>query len=327
MCLNPLHINKHLSNGRIREMIVPCGVCPECLKKRQSAIVVRSYIEACKHPKLCMFTLTYNESKLPHNEFGEATLRREDIKNWKKEFRKLIGNKDFSWICCGEYSPRGWHRPHYHGLIFGLDKYDLSIISDCWEKRYGFTVFKPVAVSSQKDLMNVSRYISKYVVKDDEFKTPSSTVERPRLMSSVGFGFPEERFWNYVLCFDKFKYDPFDSSTITMDIVESVVDRLFFTIDGFKYSIPNYAIRKRLYYQDFTKKIQVSPLLKMVNFVKRFRNNALRYSEFKRFLSSNNERTFFENAVAFDYLSEVSNSKKLLIERENIISIYKKSVI
>lgn len=327
MCTNPIHINKNLPDGRVRSVVVPCGNCPECLKRRQSAIVVRSYIESCKRPKVCMFTLTYNENNLPHNEYGEATLRREDIKNWKKDFRKLIFSNDFSWICSGEYSPRGWHRPHYHGIFFGLDSKDLRIIENSWSKKYGFTVFKQVPCVSHKDLLNVSRYISKYVVKDEEFRTPSLTVEKPRLMASVGFGEPSDEFWNYVLCFDKFQYDPFEADTITNEIVLAVLDRLWFTIDGFKYSIPQYAIRKKLYYKDSTQALRKSALLKMVSFFKKFRSYDVRYRKFRQFCSANPSRPFSESIVAFDNLQEVLKAEKSDSQRKDIISTYKKSLI
>lgn len=104
MCLQPIYLKrKDAVTGRLIERCVPCGVCPECLKKRQSAIVVRSVIEATKRPKLWMFTLTYKPDKLPCTEDGEITLRREDVKNWKKDFRRSVSS-DFAWLCCGEYS-------------------------------------------------------------------------------------------------------------------------------------------------------------------------------------------------------------------------------
>lgn len=326
MCLTPIHIDRQLRSGVVRSLTVPCGTCPECLKKRQSSIVVRSYIESCKRPFVCMFTLTYNDEHLPVTEDGEVTLRREDVKNWKKEFRKLISNKDFSWICCGEYSPRGMHRPHYHGIFFGCSASDLAIIEQSWQK-YGFTVFKKVSCVSHEDLLNVSRYISKYVVKDEEFKTPSSDVERPRLMSSLNFGYPDERFWDYVLCKDKFVYDEFDNELITSEIVLNVLDRFFFTIDGFKYSIPQYAIRKRLTRKDSAGQVVSSPLLKMVSFFKRFRNNNVYYQEFKSFQAYNPERTLFESLVAFENYKTLSNAEKFDSQRKDIISTYKKSKV
>lgn len=327
MCTNPLHLNKTLSTGVIRSVVVPCGKCPECLKKRQSAIVVRSYIEACKRPKVCMFTLTYNDERLPKNEFDEPTLRREDIKNWKKEFRKLIGNKDFSWICCGEYSPRGWHRPHYHGIFFGLDSEDLRIIENSWSEKYGFTVFRQIPCVSHKDLLNVSRYISKYVVKDDEFKSPSLTVEQPRLMTSIGFGEPSDDFWRYVLCLDKFQYDPFVAETINSDIVLAVLDRMYFTIDGFKYSIPDYAIRKKLYYKDSSQALRKTPLFRLVGFFKRFRSSSVRYKQFEQFCAKFPQRTLYENIVSFDLVQEILNCEKSDSQREDIVSTYKKSLV
>lgn len=327
MCLKPLYLNKTLATGEIRSFVVPCGVCPECLKKRQSAIVVRSFIESVRRPSLCMFTLTYNDEHLPVTDDGEVTLRREDIKNWKKEFRKLISNRDFSWILSGEYSPRGFHRPHYHGIIFGLGLSDLKIIEDCWSKKYGFTVFKYVPAASHKDVGNVSRYISKYVIKDEAFRKTSLEVESPRVMTSVGFGEPDERFWRWCLCQDEFVYDINEPETITQEILFKVFDRLYFPIDGYRYSIPDYAIRKKLYYKNSSGMVCKTALLQMVHFIKKFRNSRVLYQELQQFHSQHPERTYYQNLVEFSHLQELSNSEKFDTQRENLISTYKKSVI
>lgn len=328
MCLSPIYLKKHLPDNRVVERCVPCGVCPECLKKRQSAIVVRSVIEASKRPKICFFTLTYNEDKCPVSEdTGELTLRREDVKNWKKEFRKLISNKDFSWLCCGEYGPRT-NRPHYHGLFFGLNESDLSIVQHCWESKYGFAVFKNVAAFSQKDVTNVCRYVSKYVVKDDEFKTPSDFVEKPRLMTSVGFGCPDERFYDWLLCKDKYpNLDPFDVSTIRLSMVFDIMDRMYFRFGDYKYCVPQYAIRKKLYCKNLKGNLSPSPLLKVVSRIKEFRNRCVFDKEFRQMVSDNPERAIEEVLMSFNDFKEVLNSEKFFVERENIISNYKKSLI
>lgn len=326
MCLRPLYLKKYLPDNRVVERCVPCGVCPECLKKRQSAIVVRAVVEASKRPRICFFTLTYNDDKCPaSDESGELTLRREDLKNWKKEFRKLISSKDFSWLCCGEYGPRT-KRPHYHGLFFGLSESDLALIQHCWESKYGFAVFKNIAASSQKDVTNVCRYVSKYVVKDEEFKTPSDFVEKPRLMTSVGFGLPDERFFDWLLCKDKYpNLNPFDSSTFRLDAVMDIIDRMYFRFGDYKYSIPQYAIRKKLYSPNLKGNLSPSPLLKMVSRIKEFRNRSVSDKEFRQMVSDNSERTIEEVVSAFNDYQKVLNSEKFSSERENIVSTYKKS--
>lgn len=102
-------------------------------------------------------------------------------------------------------------------------------------------------MSSSDDIGKVARYVAKYVVKDGDFKVPNSSVEPPRLMTSVGFGCPDSRFVDWLLCRDKFDYDPFDKSSITHQIVLAVSERMYFPYKGFRYSIPLYILRKVLY--------------------------------------------------------------------------------
>lgn len=328
MCLTPITLHKYSRvDRRFHDTVVPCCVCPECIKKRQSEIVVRSLIECLKTSSLCFFTLTYNNSRLPHTEDGEITLRREDVKNWKKDFRKIISNRNFSWFCCGEYSPKGEHRPHYHGLIFGLSDSDLKLVEHCWSDKYGFTMFKKVSAVSQADVMRVARYVSKYSVKDVGFKYFSSTVEKPRIMTSIGFGCPDERFWNYVLCKDKFDYDPFVQSSISGEIVLSVMERLHYEFNGFHYSIPQYLLRKYLYAKNYKGNLQKCPLLKMVSFVVRCRNENIHYRAFQQFLSKNLSRPFNEVVAEFNNLQEMATAERFDTQRKDILSTYKKSVI
>lgn len=248
MCFHPITLHKS-SCGRVVEYTVPCGHCAECLKSRQNSFVVRCLESFNKYKACCFITLTYDDSHLPHTEDGEVTLRREDLKNWKKDFRKKISTSDFAWILCGEYGPRT-HRPHYHGLLFGLSASDLRIVKKCW--KYGFSVFKNVpciSTDGHDDVLSVSQYVSKYVVKPQGLDVFSDSVERPRIMTSVGFGLPSDssKFFDYLLAKDIYNYDPFDSSTFSQAIVSKVISRFKYDYKGFSYKIPPYYIKKFLY--------------------------------------------------------------------------------
>lgn len=64
------------------KMIVSCGKCVECLKKRQSSLSVRCMREAAKRGSMCFLTLTYDNFYLPlqislesvNKDSGECTL-------------------------------------------------------------------------------------------------------------------------------------------------------------------------------------------------------------------------------------------------------------
>lgn len=327
MCLRPLYLHKKdPATGSFIERVVPCGVCPECLKKRQSGIVVRTLIESAKRPSCWFFTLTYNEDRLPLVD-GVPSLRREDLKNWKKDFRKIISCDDFSWLCCGEYGPKT-QRPHYHGLIFGLDDRDIKIADESWYSKYGFTVFKKIPLlSCSDDIGRVARYVAKYIVKDGDFKVPNSSVESPRLMTSVGFGCPDSRFVDWLLCRDRFDYDPFDKSTITHQIVLSVSERMYFPYKGFRYSIPLYILRKLLYEKNFKGNLESSPLLKMVGAIVRIRAKIDDYQEFEEFVNSNSEREIGEILALYTSCKENYISEKFDSKRKDYLSTYKNALV
>lgn len=263
MCTNLITIKRNLA-GKVVETLVPCGRCAECVKRAQNGFVVRCLSESQTHSDIFFFTLTYDDKNLPYNEAGEPTLRREDVKLWKKRFRHLIDNKDFSWCCIGEYGSRT-HRPHYHGLIFGLSESDCKKVENAWN--LGFTVFKRVPSYSQKDKSCVASYISKYIYKPVDLKVFSDSVEFPRLMTSQGFGLADnfEDFRRYILCLDKFEYDPFDYNTINQKIVESVIERLSFTFNGFSYSLPLYILKKCLYEKNIKGNLAPCALRRLVS--------------------------------------------------------------
>lgn len=72
MCTNPIYptIRKRVltpydHHKVITNMPLPCGVCPECLRKRQSAYAVRAYKESLHCKSLHFITLTYNDESCP----------------------------------------------------------------------------------------------------------------------------------------------------------------------------------------------------------------------------------------------------------------------
>ena len=86
MCLFPVQINKPNSMAGLgslsgikfegsvysklfgyhrSQMIVPCGKCTECLKRRQNDLATRAMREAAKRGSMHFLTLTYDNQYLP----------------------------------------------------------------------------------------------------------------------------------------------------------------------------------------------------------------------------------------------------------------------
>jgi|BioPla2DNA2_1021312.scaffolds.fasta_scaffold09119_3 hypothetical protein len=333
MCTNPLTLkSKSPSGTRVHERVVPCGKCPDCVKKAQSGYVVRCIEAAREYGSMCFITLTYKDSRLPATDDGLPTLRREDLKNWKKEFRKKISNKDFAWMLCGEYGPRTG-RPHYHGVICGLSKDDLKIAERCWSDKYGFTVFKNVSlvsVDGHDNLGCVARYIAKYVVKLDECKPAEQVeglVESPRVMTSVGFGFPkDENYSRYILALDKFDYDPFDERTIASDVIDTVIDRMCYQYNGFRYSIPRYFLKKIAYEKNYKGNLQQIAILRLVSAAVRSKNERIRNAEFEKISSGDDWSKNLEALDEYNRLQEVNIESRKRAGREDILKGVRKSV-
>ena len=267
MCTSPITVKKKIAGKEISSL-VPCGKCSECVKKRQSSYVVRCIEESRKRGRIWFLTLTYNDDHLPYVD-GFPSLCRDDLKKWKKEVRRnyfrSFGVKfpDFSFLLCGEYGPRT-QRPHYHGLIFGLDKYHIHLLQSYWEDHYGFSVFVDVPFRSgyKNDVACAARYVAKYCIKS-KGKVPNDKVESPRVQTSIGFGLPEdmESFQNYVLN----GVDPQTLSGLKVKDISIINNRLKYSFDGCDYSLPSYVRKKILYEKNSKGNLAPSKLQKVLS--------------------------------------------------------------
>ncbi|QCS36154.1 replication initiator protein [Capybara microvirus Cap1_SP_142] len=119
---------------------IPCGKCPECLKKQQIAWVGRSIAESLTHPFNYFITLTYDDFHLPPS----ATVWKKDLTNFIKYVRHFIRCR---YIAVGELGDAS-NRPHFHIILFcdheiedlirlnervnDFPYYTSSLISTCW---------------------------------------------------------------------------------------------------------------------------------------------------------------------------------------------------
>lgn len=109
---------------------VPCGKCPECLKRRVSGWSFRLMQEE-KHSYSAYFvTLTYDTKYVPITQNRYMSLDKRDVQLFMKRLRKAVSLKDKSftlkYYICGEYGGKTT-RPHYHAIIFNVpDIYDIE---------------------------------------------------------------------------------------------------------------------------------------------------------------------------------------------------------
>jgi len=89
---------------------------------------VRMMHEASLNDDNCFITLTYDENNINSN----GSLDKSHVQKFLKRVRKVF---KFRYFICGEYGDEN-KRPHYHGIIFGLDF--RKIKREQWlEKKWG----------------------------------------------------------------------------------------------------------------------------------------------------------------------------------------------
>lgn len=291
MCTNPISITRRFPTGQCRVDVVPCGKCPECLKFKQMEFAALSIHQAMVSGTLYFFTLTYSDDHLPvsitdddgrflgfDNAFDSsafydsptcfknrvlrrdglsysASLRREDLKNWLKQFRIEFERKkgckpQFKYCFFGELGEqRG--RPHYHGLIYGASSEVASALADLWRKRFGFVCVVPPDFRQldTNEIGKVSSYVSKYISKGvcSRFSHLLPYIERPRRVCSRNFG-------DFSL--DELKrlrdyYDGVDLHHLSRALFcEEVLKRRYsFVVNGNSFPLP-LRLKQKLFYEE-----------------------------------------------------------------------------
>lgn len=272
MCVSPITLTRKVA-GRMYSQTVPCGKCVECKRAQQNEYVFKCVESAKQYGNVWFITLTYNNDNVPitFDEDGEIdestgefmdeilTLRREDIKLWKKRVKKAYEKKygkrlDLHYLIAGEYGPKT-HRPHYHCMFFGLSKEAAHMLEVDWNKHYGFTYFKYIPslpVNGVDNVERTSRYCSKYCIKLEELEdenVKSGKVEKPRKMTSKGLGINLKQFSNmkrYYLAQDMYDYNP---DTLHKDLNKEQVRQIVNEVKKRRKlnPIPAY-FRKKIYY-------------------------------------------------------------------------------
>lgn len=117
-CMFPFHVEntKFRTASDAHWIPVPCGKCPNCLKRRVNQWAFRLKKEEEVSTSSFFVTLTYDTHSVPISDNGYMTLRKTDLQNYFKRLRKLNHEK-IKYYACGEYGTKG-QRPHYHIILF-----------------------------------------------------------------------------------------------------------------------------------------------------------------------------------------------------------------
>ncbi|AXH75419.1 MAG: replication initiator protein [Microviridae sp.] len=168
MCINPIYLEK---TGKT----FSCGKCKQCHQRYTAHWVFRLQQEQRITNKSVFLTLTYDYEHIPMNK-GKFTLFKKDYQDFLKRLRKQISNK-IKYVVCGEYGGQN-NRPHYHLILFGVDKDDFNIINQAWGK--GLIHLGNVQPNS-------IAYVFKYSIKGDK-KTRDWRQTKQFVAMSKGLG-------------------------------------------------------------------------------------------------------------------------------------------
>lgn len=182
---------RNLIESHAPEVLVPCGRCAACLRRRRKEWVSRMRLELLDSPVCTFLTLTYRDGCCPER------LEKKDVQLFIKRLRQSPRDYGFPpfhlrYFACGEYG-RKTHRPHYHAVLFGVDmtapewlpyltgynqgrpRYASKVVERIWP--YGFNVVGSVTDSSIS-------YVSKYAAKLYQRNDP----DREFSLKSIGLG-------------------------------------------------------------------------------------------------------------------------------------------
>lgn len=172
---------------------VPCGVCSECVAKRQMFLVQRVRAMSLDY-YLFFCTLTYNNESLPKIITSQGkTIQYADIADVQKMFKRIRKlnpfDRQMSYLFVSERGKeRG--RPHFHGLIFIKKnpsddelitaQFETSLkrlLFKEWRRNYGSTrspIWKPLFTYHTK-------YVAGKIYKnfDCHYVVPHSTENGP----------------------------------------------------------------------------------------------------------------------------------------------------
>ena len=213
MCINPMSAwyrgttaegKKKLvfssSFNRPPDLLLPCGKCLGCQVDNRNRWISRMLLEHYVHDNVGTFiTLTYRDPAPP-------SLVKKDVQKFLKRFRNLsrdfgISLPKFRYFFCGEYGSK-FGRPHYHGLLFGVDCFAPCFDSVIVDFKDGYPVYSSRVISQvwSKGFITVDRitaanirYVSKYLMKSSKKRGDEFTLRSIGLGADFFFSFGDKR--------------------------------------------------------------------------------------------------------------------------------------
>lgn len=206
-CISPTVISDPRNNGGT--LLVPCGHCAWCKKRKQDEWFIRFKDESHHLPNVRFLTLTNDSAHLKSNylntDTGELFFNLPDlpigldahlIKSPTNDYRDLqlyfkrvrkAYLKPLKYFAVGEYGSDG-SRPHFHALVFGSDCFG-SILVDKWYN--GFATDVPAGDGS-------FRYVTKYLLKGSNVP-PLSSKNKILCSKNPAIGFDSfEDYFHYM---------------------------------------------------------------------------------------------------------------------------------
>lgn len=143
-CMYPYAVERKIyHNQDTKYVTVPCGKCPECLKRRVASWSHRLEMESLRWPAQYFLTLTYSQDHVPITDNGFLTLEKRHPQLFFKRLRKSAGK--LRYYMCGEYGTNT-KRPHYHAILFANSPHATDEIIAAWP--YGDVHFGNVEPAS-----------------------------------------------------------------------------------------------------------------------------------------------------------------------------------
>lgn len=240
-------------------MLVPCGRCIECLKRRASDWRFRLYNEMAygSHKSAFFVTLTLDPE---HFEMlGRNVPPQRYLRLFLDRWRKTYGRSCFHWFV-HEYGKKNTRRLHFHGLIFDVPGWDttnlpngmdpLSVhVRQSYADNFARKVLRPLwkygmVFVGDHCSMDTAIYISKYISKGiyEHLQDPSAWPYPPRIYCSAGIG----------ACFLR------HTGSLRLRLRRS---RLRFAIGSVSYSLPRYYVSKSMTSSDsIVRSIYIDPI-------------------------------------------------------------------
>lgn len=131
-CKTPYLVKDKQQKGK--QIPVPCGKCPFCLKRRVSQWSFRLMQEEKRSISAHFITLTYDTKNVSISKNGFMSLKKRNLQLFFKRLRKAHGVKNayegkrIKYFAVGEYGGKS-RRPHYHVILFNAK---IDLIQEAW---------------------------------------------------------------------------------------------------------------------------------------------------------------------------------------------------